>query len=91
MPMLEAWHNENTDPLMRQWEALRDRGAPAITPVTQETLWEMRKQLAEIERKKAAAMPRDEVLFASRCAFRDVAHRYSDGNARDAVSNGKQQ
>jgi hypothetical protein len=73
--MLEAWHNENTDPLMAQWESLRDRGAPAITPVTQESLWRMRQELAAIERAKPQP-PRDEVLIAARGEFRDVVHRY---------------
>jgi hypothetical protein len=75
MSMLEAWHNENTDPLMVQWEQLRARGAPAITPVTQEALWQMRKDLAEIERNKPQP-PRDEVRIAARREFRDVVHRY---------------
>jgi hypothetical protein len=73
--MLERWHNENTDPLMAQWEALRDRGAPPITPVCQESLWQMRQELAAIERAKPQP-PRDEVLIAARAEFRDVVHRY---------------
>jgi hypothetical protein len=75
MSMLERWHNENTDPLMRQWEALRDRGAPAITPVTQESLWRMRQELAAIERAKPQP-PRDEMLLAARSEFRNACHRY---------------
>jgi hypothetical protein len=73
MSMLERWHNENTDPA--QWEALRDRGAPAITPVTQESLWQMRQELAAIERAKPQP-PRDEMLIAARREFSDSAHRY---------------
>jgi hypothetical protein len=73
--MLERWHNESSDPLMAQWEALRDRGAPAITPVTQEALWQMRQELAAIERAKPQP-PRDERLIAARAEFRDVVHRY---------------
>jgi hypothetical protein len=75
MPMLEAWHNENTAPLMQQWEALRAKGAPAITPITQEALWQMRQELAAIERAKPQP-PRDEILIAARAEFRDVVHRY---------------
>jgi hypothetical protein len=60
---------------MAQWEALRDRGAPAITPVTQESLWQMRQELAAIERAKPPP-PRDERLIAARGEFRDVVHRY---------------
>jgi hypothetical protein len=73
--MLEAWHNENTDPLMRQWEQLRDRGAPPITPVTQESLWQMRQELAAIERNKPQP-PRDEMLLAAKAEFRDSCHRH---------------
>jgi hypothetical protein len=75
MPMLERWHNEDPSPLMQQWEALRDRGAPPITPVCQESLWQMRQELAEIERNKPQP-PRNEVLIAARAEFRDVVHRY---------------
>jgi hypothetical protein len=75
MPMLEAWHNENDAPLMRQWEELRDRGAPEILPVTQQSLWQMRQELAAIERAKPQP-PRDEILIAARAEFRDVVHRY---------------
>jgi hypothetical protein len=75
MPMLEAWHNENSAPLMAQWEALRDRGAPPITPVTQETLWQMRQELAEIERRKPPP-PRDEMLIAARREFSATVDRY---------------
>jgi hypothetical protein len=75
MPILEAWHNENSAPLMEQWESLRDRGAPAITPVTQEALWQMRQELAEIERRKPPP-PRDERLIAARAECRDTVHRY---------------
>jgi hypothetical protein len=60
---------------MVQWEALRDRGAPPITPVTQESLWQMRQELAAIERAKPQP-PRDERLIAARGEFRDVVHRY---------------
>jgi hypothetical protein len=73
--MLEAWHNENDAPLMRQWEELRDRGAPAITPITQETLWRMRQELAAIERAKPQP-PRDEMLLAAKAEFRDSCHRH---------------
>src|SRR6516164_7463879 len=88
MPVLERWHNENSDPLMVQWEALRDRGAPPITPVTQESLWRMRQELAAIERAKPQP-PRDEILIAARAEFRDVVHRYRAIHANIAESQQK--
>jgi hypothetical protein len=89
MPMLERWHNENTDPLMAQWEALRDRGAPAITPITQESLWQMRQELAAIERERRAAVePPDEQRVAARREFRDSCHRHRHAvtSINDALS-----
>jgi hypothetical protein len=88
MPMLEAWHNENDAPLMRQWEELRAKGAPGITPITQEALWRMRQELAAIERAKPQP-PRDEILIAARAEFRDVVHRYRAIHANIAESQQK--
>jgi hypothetical protein len=73
--MLERWHNEDPSPVMQQWEALRARGAPAITPITQEALWQMRQELAAIERAKPQP-PRDENLIAAKKELSGAVGRY---------------